>query len=207
MGKPTLTYFDMPASRGEECRLAFHLAGIDFVDRRIRMSDWPALRPNTPFGAMPFVEWPGHPPLGQSNAILTLIGRQGGLHPKDDFEAARHEAMMCHMEALRDQIGSTLRMDEAEKKRVRATIVESYLPAWGANGERQCGGGPFFGGASLSVVDLKIHVVIRWLASGKLDHIPASSIADFKKLNAIREAVRNHPGVKSWDAKNAARAT
>ena len=36
MSKPKLTYFDAPVSRGEECRLALHLAGIDFEDVRIK---------------------------------------------------------------------------------------------------------------------------------------------------------------------------
>ena len=37
---------------------------------------------------------PGQPPLAQSNAILVLIGRMNDLHPRDLFEAARHEALM-----------------------------------------------------------------------------------------------------------------
>ena len=42
MSKPKLYYFDAPVSRGEECRLALHLAGIDFEDARIKFADWPA---------------------------------------------------------------------------------------------------------------------------------------------------------------------
>ena len=101
MPKPKLTYFDAPASRGEECRLALHVAGVDFEDDRIKRADWPALKPTTPFGSVPVLEMPGHPALAQSNAILVLIGRLHGLHPKDVFEAARHEAMMHHVEDLR----------------------------------------------------------------------------------------------------------
>jgi glutathione S-transferase len=48
MNKPKLTYFDAPVSRGEECRLALHLAGIDFEDGRIKIADWPALKERTP---------------------------------------------------------------------------------------------------------------------------------------------------------------
>ena len=72
---------------------------------------------------------PGHPPLAQSNAILVLIGRLHGLHPKDDFEAARHEAMMGHVEDLRAPVGPTLRItDEAEKKKAREALVASLPP-------------------------------------------------------------------------------
>jgi glutathione S-transferase len=88
MNKPRLIYFDAPVSRGEECRLALHLAGLEFDDVRVAQADWPALKPATPFGGLPVLELPGLPPLGQSNAILVFIGRRHGLHPKDDFEAA-----------------------------------------------------------------------------------------------------------------------
>jgi glutathione S-transferase len=110
--KPKLIYFDAPVSRGEECRLALHLAGVEFQDVRIKREDWPALKPSTPFGGLPVLEMPGHPPLAQSNAILGFIGRQYGLHPQHSFEAARHEAMMCHVEDLRAAIGPTLRITD-----------------------------------------------------------------------------------------------
>ena len=116
MSKPKLTYFDSAASRGEECRLALHIAGVDFEDVRIKREDWPAMKPRTPYGGMPILELPGKPPLAQVNAILTLIGRRHGLHPSDDFEAARHEAMMHHVEDLRALMSPSLRMKEPEKQ-------------------------------------------------------------------------------------------
>ena len=97
MTKAKLTYFDISGSRGEECRLALHLAGIEFEDNRIKRADWAALKPTTPFGSVPILELPGKPPLAQSNAILVLIGRRHDLHPADDFEAAQHLALMEHV--------------------------------------------------------------------------------------------------------------
>ncbi len=77
MTRPRLIYFDFAGSRGEECRIALHLAGVDFEDVRIRSAEWPALKPKTPFGSLPILEIPGKPPLAQSNAILVYIGRRG----------------------------------------------------------------------------------------------------------------------------------
>ncbi len=94
MSRPRLIYFDAPVSRGEECRLALHLAGVDFEDVRVKPADWPATKEHTPYGALPVLEMPGCPALAHSNAILVLIGRRHGLHPADDIEAARHEGMM-----------------------------------------------------------------------------------------------------------------
>ncbi|HYC44921.1 MAG TPA: glutathione S-transferase N-terminal domain-containing protein, partial [Burkholderiales bacterium] len=123
MPKPKLIYFDAPVSRGEECRLALHLAGVDFDDVRIKGADWPAMKGETPYGALPVLELPERPPLAQSNAILVLIGRRHGLHPNDDFEAARHEGMMQHVEDLRGVVGPTIWMPDAEKKAAREKIV------------------------------------------------------------------------------------
>jgi len=201
MAKPRLIYFDAPVSRGEECRLALHLAGVDFEDVRIKFEAWPALKPQTPYGAMPVYELPGRPALAQTNAILLLIGRAHGLHPADEFEAARHEAMMQHVEDLRANVGPTLRMADDGKKAAREALVAGYMPAWAQAAEKNITGAPFFGGEKINVVDLKLHMAVRWFVGGKVDHIPATIFAGYPKLMRVHDAVRDHPGVKSWYAK------
>ena len=201
MAKPKLIYFDAPVSRGEECRLALHLAGIDFEDVRVKFDAWPALKPQTPYGALPVYEVPGRPPLAQTNAILLLIGRGHGLHPTDEFEAARHEGMMQHVEELRANVSPTLRMADAEKKAAREALVAGYLPAWAQAAEKNITAAPFFGGDKIQVVDLKLHMAVRWFIGGKVDHIPATIFASYPKLIRVHDAVRDHPGVKSWYAK------
>jgi len=201
MAKPKLIYFNAPVSRGEECRLALHVAGVDFEDVRIDGASWPAMKEQTPYGSMPVLELPGHPPFAHSNAILVLIGRRHGLHPTDDFEAARHEGMMQHVEDLRHRVSPTIRLPEAERKAAREALVADYLPAWGRFAEKNIHGDPFFGGAKLNVVDLKIHMAVRWFAGGKVDHIPATIFAGYPKLMRVHDAVRDHPGVKSWYAR------
>ena len=198
---PRLIYFDAPVSRGEECRLALHLAGIDFEDVRINASAWPAMKDQTPYGGLPVLELPAKPALAHSNAILVLIGRRHGLHPADDFEAARHEGMMQHVETLRAVVSPTLRMDEAEKKAARDALVAGFLPAWAKAAERNILSGPFFGGDKLQAVDLKLYMAVRWFIGGKVDHIPATVFADYPRLIAVHDAVRDHPGVTAWYAK------
>ena len=201
MTKPKLTYFDAPVSRGEECRLGLHLAGIDFEDVRIKGADWPGMKAQVPYGALPVLELPGRPPLAQSNAILVMIGRGHALHPDDDFEAARHEAMMQHVEDLRAAVGPTIRMSDAEKKTAREGLVAGFLPAWAEAAEKNIPGEPFFGGAKLNVVDLKLHMAVRGFIGGKVDHIPATIFAGYPKLMRLHDAVRDHAGVQSWYAK------
>ena len=202
MATPKLTYFDAPVSRGEECRLALHCAGVEFEDVRIKREAWPARKPTTPFGSLPVFELPGRPPLAQSNAILVYIGREYGLHPKDNFEAARHEAVMCHVEDLRATVGPTLRIsDEAEKKRTREALAATFLPTWATNAERQLGDGPFFAGPKLHVVDLKLHLAVRWFVGGTVDYIPSTIFSAFPKLMRVHDAVRDDARIKAWYAK------
>lgn len=49
--------------------------------------------------------------------------------------------------------------------------------AWARSAERNILGEPFFGGAKLHVVDLKLHMAVRWFIGGKVDHIPATIFA------------------------------
>lgn len=201
MSKPKLTYFDAPVSRGEECRLALHLAGVDFEDNRVKAQDWPAVKPTTPYGAIPVLEWPGHPPLAHSNAILVLIGREYGLHPKDNWEAARHEGVMAYVEELRGHVGPTLRTQGEEKQKAREALATGYLPQWASAVEKHLGDGPFFGGAALNVVDLKLYMAYKWFAGGKVDFIPATIFSGYAKFTRLFESVNAHPAVQAWYAK------
>jgi len=199
MSKPRLIYFDFAGSRGEECRIALHLAGIDFDDVRVPSAEWPALKPQTPFGSLPILELPGKPPLAQTNAILVYIGRLYGLHPKDDFAAASHEALMNYAEDLRHNVGPTMHIaDEAQKRAAREELANNYLPTWGTNVERQLGNHPFVGGDKLHVVDLKLYMIVRWFASGVVDHVPKTVFDHCPKLMRLHREVGEHSGVKAW---------
>ena len=199
MNKPRLIYFDFSGSRGEECRIALHLAGVDFDDVRVQSKDWPAMKEGTPFGSLPVLEMPGKVPLGESNAILVFIGRRHRLHPVDDFEAARHEALMCAVEDIRHAISPVLRIADPEQKRMaREALAGNEIKTWGSQVERQLGDGPFIAGATLQVADLKLYMMARWLKSGVLDHIPSSVLDHCPKLSRLHTAVAEHAGVKAW---------
>jgi len=203
MQKPKLTYFDIAASRGEECRLALFVAGVDFEDNRIGQSAWPALKPTVPFGALPTLEVPGKPMLSQSTAILSYLGRSHGLLPSDEWESARLLSLMCATEDLRHAVDKTFGIKDVEElKRRRAALVDGPLKAWGANMEKQVVG-PFAGGAELSVADIKLYIVMNWFKKGVLDHVPTDVLAPFPKLEALWAAVKNHPKVVAWYARPA----
>jgi prostaglandin-H2 D-isomerase / glutathione transferase len=201
MAKPTLTYFDIPTSRGEEIRLALTIAGVPFTDERLNREQWEARRPSAPFGALPIFTSEGRPPLAQSHAILRMLGTQHGLLPSDAWESARHEAVMCAVEEMRGRLGPTNRMkDPAEKQAAREALATSFFPEWCRQVEHQIAG-PFLGGAELSVADLKLFVALGPLLAGKIDHVPVQTFAPFPKLRTLVEAVKQHPAVVAWYAR------
>lgn len=204
MTKPKLTYFDAPVSRGEECRLAFVIAGVDFEDIRLKRDEWGAKKASSPYGALPYLEIEGKGVIAHSNAILNYIGRVHGMHPADAFETARHEAMMEHVEDLRHKVAPTLFItDEAEKKKAREALAAGPMPQWAAFAEKNISDdGPFFAGPKAHIVDVKLHMIVRWFIGGKVDHIPADIFAKFPKLIRVHDAVGAHDAVKAWRAKS-----
>lgn len=202
MAKPKLTYFDFPGSRGEECRLALWLAGVDFEDNRISGPSWAELKPKTPWGNLPVLEIEGRAPLGQCNAILVFIGRQHDLHPKDNWEAAQHEALMSAVEELRGNVVAVTRIEDPEKsKQAREELAAGYLTQWGRHVEDKLGDGPFVAGDRISVADIKLHMASKWFSSGGVDHVPADVFAAYPKLTGIEAAVREHPKIVEWYAR------
>lgn len=201
MAKYKLTYFDMPASRGEECRMALYAAGVDFEDNRIPFEQWPALKASTPFGALPILELPDKPALAQSNAILAYVGRRYDLHPQDAWEAARHEAILVAVEELRAALVPSGQLkDPAEKKRAREELAQGALKVWGAQMEKQIRG-TFVGGERLQVADLKLFQIMHSFRRGVLDHIPGDIFREFVKLDGVYAAVERHPKIIEWRAK------
>ena len=111
---------------------------------------------------------------------------------------------MCAAEDLRHAMTPALRITDPEQRRVaREALAANDIPTWGRQVERQLGGGPFVGGASIQVADLKLYMVVRWLTSGVLDHVPTTVLDACPKLLRLYGAVGDHPGVKTWLARSA----
>jgi prostaglandin-H2 D-isomerase / glutathione transferase len=199
---PVLTYFDMPRGRGEDCRLALFLAGVDFEDDRVPFPRWPELKDQTPFGALPTLRVEGKGTLAQSNAILVYVGTLHGMHPSDPWEAARHLSVMCAAEELRSQIVATFTIEDAAKQRTREELAASFIPRWAEQVSAQLDEtGPFFAGSILHVVDLKLFVLMRWFVEGGVDHVPTDVLHRYDRLAQLFAAVKEHPKVAQWYAR------
>jgi len=202
MAKPKLTYFDFSGSRGEECRLALAVAGIDFEDDRLAPGTWPDVKDTTPFGSLPILEIEGKGRIAECNAILTLIGRKHGVHPTDLWEAARHEALMSAVEMLRSHLtAATVGLSDDEKKAAREKLLEGVLPRFARGVEAELGDGPFLAGADINVADIKLYMIVRSLTTGVIDHIPSTLFDDFPRLMKLFAAVGEHPKVVAWTSR------
>ncbi len=181
-----LTYFDFDGSRGMECRVALRLAGVAFEDVRLAREQWAALKPSSPYGAMPILEHEGRT-LAQSNAILRFIGASYGLHPKDAWTAAEHDALMDSVEELRNKLPGQGLSDEA-KKVAREAFAAGWLTGW-ANTVSKRIRGPLLEGEAIHVADVKLYVIVRSLLSGTYGHIPPSHFDAWPALAAHQAAV------------------
>jgi len=173
MAKLKLTYFDFDGGRGEPARLALYIGGIPFEDQRIAGKDWPAFRSKTPFFAMPTVEVDSQV-VTQSNSINRYAGKLAGLYPKGDLQALLCDEIMDAAEDIGTRIGQTIDLPDDAKRKTREELAAGrltrYLEQFQA--KLQAAGGEYFADGRLTVADLKVFMLIRWLRSGALDHIP-----------------------------------
>lgn len=198
-----LTYFDFNGGRGEACRLAMAIGNVPFVDDRIGVEDWPALRDSTPFGQLPILYVDGEA-VTQTNTINRYVGKLAGLYPSDAFEAARCDEVMSAIEDIMYRIVPTLFMqDEEEKRKAREELANGPIPLFVKRiGEMlEARGGEHFADGQLTVADLKVFLWVRYLRSGMLDYVP-TDIVDNLAPNLVDhfERVNAHPAIRAWYA-------
>lgn len=173
MTKLKLTYFDFDGGRGEPARLALHIGGIPFDDERVSPKDWPQLRDSTPFQGLPTLEVDGKI-VTQSNSIIRYFGKLADLYPRDDFQALLCDETMDAAEDIGTRIANTMQLPDEAKPKARAELATGRITRFleQMQARLKAAGGEYFADHRLTVADLKIYMLIRWLRSGVLDHIP-----------------------------------
>ncbi|OQV13153.1 putative glutathione S-transferase 8 [Hypsibius exemplaris] len=90
-----LHYFNL-RTRGEVIRWTLSLAGQEFEDHRVEFPDWPALKPTTPTGQLPYLEVDGKA-LDQSVTIARFVAREHGLAGKNNWESAQVDSLVDYL--------------------------------------------------------------------------------------------------------------
>ncbi|KAH7705028.1 CRE-GST-5 protein, partial [Aphelenchoides avenae] len=110
-----------------------HYAVVDFEDRRVAVpangneAEWNALKPNTPYGQLPFIEVDGKV-AAQSTAILRYVGCKYGLSGEDEWEQMKVDELIDYeMDIMRTNsvyITAFLGMTNGDKDKLRKEVFE-----------------------------------------------------------------------------------
>lgn len=172
-----LTYFDLDGGRAEPIRIAFHAAGIGFEDDRISFPEFQELRKNIRFRCVPVLEIDGAQ-VTQSNALSRYVGKMAGLYPDDDLQALYCDEALGVTEDVSHRIVVTFGLEGEELRVAREQLVDRWLSVYllGLAELLARGGGEYFANGGLTVADLKVFGLTRWLCSGMLDHVPTDLV-------------------------------
>lgn len=203
MAKLKLVYFDFHGGRGEPARLALHIGGVTFEDQRVAFSDWPAIKPQMPYQALPVLEVDDKL-LAQSNSINRFVGKLTGLYPNDPWQAALCDEIMDAVEDSTRLLAGTFGIkNDEEKKAARQVLADGplRLSLQQMQTRLEQSGGKYFADDRLTVADLKVFAWIKDLRSGNFDYIPTdltNRVAPL--LIAHFERVNTHPKVVAYYA-------
>ena len=212
--KLKLTYFPLPG-RAEKVRLAFVLGGVEFEDVRVPPADWPALKPNTPYGQVPILEIDGAV-MGQSEAMLRYAGQlTPSLYPEGkrleidellgliaDCDRAWIPAILVTMRPAQlgypaDFAGSE--EQAARAKEMRDKFLANDLPRFcGYFSARLEKTGAFLTGDSPTIADCAVVTELRKFTFGNIEHIPADCLDQFPVITAFIDRFLALPAVKAY---------
>ena len=199
MANYELTYFDMDGGRAEPVRIAFHTAGIDFTDTRISFAEFMEMRDGLRFNCVPVLKIDSTV-VTQSNAMCRFVGKKAGLYPEDDLQALYCDEAMGAIEDMLHSMVQSFGLEGDELKAAREKLVDGWLTVFlkGLD-ELLDRGGDYFADNRLTMADLKVFGITRWLMSGQLDHIPTDLVQRLApSLIAHEQRVANDPVVVAY---------
>lgn len=200
MDKLKLTYFDFSGGRAEPARLALHIGGIPFEDYRFAFGEFPEVRKTTPLHQVPTLHI-NEVQVTQSDAITRYVGRLAGLYPDDALQALFCDEILSALEDINTTLGATFVMKGDALKTAREALMADQLPRYlrWMQSQLESHGGEYFADSRLTVADLKALVILRWLGSGKLDHIPTDLVKTVApKLAVYVERIGATPAIVQY---------
>ena len=200
MDAPKLTYFDFAGGRAEPARLAFHLGGIAFEDHRFAPAEFAEVRKTTPLNQVPTLQIGGEQ-VTQSDAITRYAGKLAGLYPEDPVQALYCDEVMSALEDVTIRIGNTFGLAGDALKSAREALAADLLPRYlrWLDSRLEAHGGEYLADRRLTIADLKAFVLLGWLASGKLDHIPTDLVVTVApKLASYVGRIAAIPAIAAW---------
>ncbi|KAM8940028.1 hematopoietic prostaglandin D synthase isoform 2-T2 [Pelodytes ibericus] len=180
-----LIYFNLKG-RGELIRYIFAYMNVDYEDKRIEFSEWPAIKSTIPYGQLPVLEIDGviyH----QSLAIGRYLAREAGLTGKTNLDDILVDAIL---DSIDDFISAFpwSDPDEATKE-----YLEKNIPVLLSNLEKSLGDKQWFVCDSVTWADF------FWdTFSDMIEGFSPGFTKKYPKLQALKERVKSIPTIAAW---------
>ena len=186
--KVKLTYFNL-RGRAEPTRMLLAYGGIEFEDCRVANEGWMSLKPKTPYGSLPVMEWNGEV-MAQSVTIARFVAKEVGLAGRNNMECAQVDEIV---DAVNDiGVAGAQAMFSKDEERIKKFMSET-VPNGLAQLEKRLvsRGGQYFVGNAFSWADLQLYN----LTSGFPDQ---SMLNKFPKIKNLMGRVAEIPNIKRW---------
>ena len=191
--KVKLTYFNL-RGRAEPTRMLLAYGGIEYEDCRVTPgfvdpTEWMALKPKTPYGSLPLLEWNGEC-LAQSMAIARFVAKEVGLAGRCNMECAQVDEIV---DAVNDLgVAGAQAMFSKDDEKIKKFMTETVPNGLTQLEKRLVGrGGQYFVGNAFSWADLMLFN----LCSGFPDQ---SILNKFPKIKNLAGRVGEIPNIKRW---------
>jgi glutathione S-transferase len=167
--------------------------------------------------SLPVLEVDGQQ-IGQSVAMLRLVGKLTNLYPNDLVQAAQVDSIMDTMDecmrpielSVRNAKKSLIGDEDWSKEEIMAIrnrfveATEGGLPFFFGLLEKMVkeNGSGWLVGDSLTIADLNFYALSSWLTSGMLDGVPTDSLDAYPLTKSIRTKIDEIPEVVAYRAKH-----
>jgi len=191
MSSIKLTYFN-GRGRAETIRMCLAVGGIEFDDKRVEQSDWPAMKESTQWGFLPMMEVDGVQ-VGQSIACARYAAKKAGLLGNTDTDQMIADSVVDGITEMQGKMYQVFFGETDENKKAFAECVKKTYPALEKILCANKGGDGFFVGDSLTWADLCFYQCLETMLSKQedcLDTVP--------KMKALFKRIGDDPRVGAW---------
>ena len=153
--KIKLTYFN-GRGRAEVSRLMLAHKGVEYEDCRLTGEQWGELKPKTPFGGLPLLQYNGLE-LAQSITIARFLARELNLSGKTRMEEAQVDMVVdCVVDLFGALLKAVFEKDETKKAELMEKMQKETVPTAMCNLEAILAknGGKYMVGNDVSVQSL-----------------------------------------------------
>jgi len=189
-----LTYFPVEA-KGELIRLIFAQAEIEYEDVRIPWADWPPIKPTTPFGHLPLLEFDGETFTG-SGPIARYLAEKHGLAGSSDTDNLKIAGIKDYQnEVVLKMVRAFFEKDEAKKEAMKQEIIQDSIPQQLGNMERRIQENPagWLFGTKVTYIDLNLYIIVDFMKLFK-----ESALDGYPGVEKLVNSVGALPNIAKW---------